>query len=152
MQTAHTKQRVHAAVGFVSVFVLAVAPFVGACAERPPPESRSGGTTEIEECEPARQAANEMATIAGAAAEKSSEAETVRNWIRQRKPHAIPPEIAGLNANAKVAVCAFTGSGFVTPRPPGAPDPDTVTFLVTPNGKAVLYAVGLRENMSPLTP
>lgn len=146
MQIAHIDTRSKVVLVTILAFVL----FLSACAEQSP--SMTARASEPEECESAKQEANQMATITGVAAAKMSDARNVRAWIARHEPHTIPPEIAALNANSKVAVCAFTGSGFVTPRPPEAPDPDTAIFFVTPSGKSVLYVVGVRSNMDSLTP
>lgn len=91
-------------------------------------------------CDPAKRLASEMASIDGLLRVRTTTARELRSWIRE--PSMAATAVAKLHDDAPVSVCAYSGTGFVTSRPPGAPHPDTVVIFVLAESEAVLHCVG----------
>lgn len=112
-------------------------------------------TADVGSCEPARRYASGMGSISGVYVQLRTNAGVVTEWLRERHPGADRKDVDSLRRTDMVWVCAYSGSGFRTPRPPGAEEPDIVLLLVLPGERARLLAVGSVESMgsrSPETP
>lgn len=141
---------------FLGVLLL---PLTSGCGAALPNKESAAPGSATSGCEPAARQAAQMATIDGIAAEERSTAQAVRRWVLQEQtsqpggPIHPVPALEQLKDDAVVHFCAYRGSAFVTPRPPGAPEPDTAVFFVLPNDEVVLYVVGPRANMTgPVSP
>lgn len=139
---------------YLTVILLSLTSACGAGQSNEPQLALAGSTTGG--CEQAARRAEQMASISGPASEKKSTAGEVAEWVKQQQssspgaPIRPVPAIERLPDTDVVYFCAYNGSEFVTPRPPGVDEPDTAILFVLPDDEVVLYVVGLRQSIGPL--